>query len=208
MSNNEELMDRCHSVHNCGRPYGSIKRTSDYPINGGNSRMQQIQALILLSQMDRIQHDADTRLANARYLDEKLREIPGIVPYKLAEGATRSAYHLYPFRYLKEEFNGIPKEKFIRALNSEGIPCSGGYGPQNIKEGLIEEALSSRGFKRLFPEARLKRWREENVLPGNDKLCAEAVTFYQSILLGSRKDMEDIVNAVTKIYQNRDSLKE
>jgi len=206
VSNNETFMDRCHSIHNCGRPYGSIARTSSYPISGSNFRMQQIQSLILMSQMNRIQKDADIRLANAQYLDEKLREIPGIVPYKLADGATRSAYHLYPFRYLKEEFNNIPKERFVRALNAEGIPCGSGYGPQN-KDGLIEDTISSKGYKRLFSESRLKQWREENVLPGNDKLCSEAVTFYQSILLGSRRHMEDIVKAITKIYENRDALK-
>jgi len=205
ISNNESLMDICHSVHNCGRPYGSVKRTSSYPINGGNNRMQQIQAMILLSQMNRIRKDADIRLANARFLDLKLKEMPGIVPYKLANGATRSAYHFYPFRYIKERFNNIPKERFIQALNAEGIPCSSGYGPQN-KEGLIEEMLNSKGFKRLFPESRFKQWREENILPGNDQLCRESVIFYQNILLGSRSDMEDIMKAITKIYENRDSL--
>ena len=30
--------------------------------------------------------------------------------------------------------------------------------------------------------------------------------FHQSILLGSRNDMDDIVNAITKIYENRKSL--
>jgi perosamine synthetase len=206
ISDNDEFMDRCYSIHNCGRPYGSIKRTSDYPIAGTNFRMQQFQALILISQMNRILKDADTRLENAKYLDEKLKEIPGIIPYKLANRATRSAYHLYPFRYISKELNDIPKEKFIRALNAEGIPCSSGYGPQN-KDGLIEDQLNSKGFKRLFSESRLKKWREENVLPGNDQLCSEAVTFYQSILLGSRDDMEDIVKAITKIYENRAALK-
>lgn len=205
ISNNDEFMDRCHSLHNCGRPYGSIKRTSDYPIAGTNFRMQQFQALILMSQMNRITNDADIRLENAKYLDEKLKEIPGIVPYKLADGATRSAYHLYPFRYIASEFNDIPRERFIRALSAEGIPCSSGYGPQN-KSGLIEEQLSSKGYRRLFSEARLKKWHEENILPGNDRLCSEAVIFSQSMLLGSRSDMDDIVMAITKIYENRASL--
>jgi len=71
---------------------------------------------------------------------------------------------------------------------------------------LIEEALSSRGYKRLYGEKRLNQWREENVLPGNDQLCEEAVGIYQSILLGSQKDMDDIVNAITKVYENRDQL--
>ena len=206
ISNNDALMDKCTSIHNCGRPFGSVPKTSAYPISGTNFRMQQIQALILMSQMNRIQKDADIRLANALYPDANLKEIPGIVPAKLVDSNVRSAYHLYAFRYSGKEFNDIPKDRFIRALAAEGIPCSGGYGLQN-KDGLIEEQLSSRGFKRLFSEARLKQWREENVLPGNDKLCSEAVTFYQSILLGSRSDMEDIVKAIRKIYQNRDTLK-
>jgi perosamine synthetase len=205
ISNNEELMDRCHSLHNCGRPYGTVPKTSSYPISGSNFRMQQIQALILMSQMNRIMKDADIRLGNAMLLDAKLREIPGIVPYKLAPGAERSAYHLYPFRFISKDFGDVTRDKFIRALNAEGIPCSSGYGKQN-KDGLIEDTLNSRGFKRLFPESRLKQWREENVLPGNDKLTTEAVTFTQNILLGSKNDMEDIVRAITKIYNNRKSL--
>jgi len=205
IGNDDEIMDRCFSFHNCGRPYGSVKRTSNYPTRGSNRRMQQIQAIILLSQMGRIKRDADIRLENANYLDSKLNEIPGIKTYKLVEGNNRSAYHMYPFRFISEEFGNVSRDKFIEALRAEGIPCSSGYGQQN-KDGLIEEVLNSRGYKRLFSEKRLNQWREENVLPGNDQLSREAITFYQSILLGSKSDMDDIVNAITKIYENRDSL--
>jgi dTDP-4-amino-4,6-dideoxygalactose transaminase len=203
--NNEEIMDRCYAFHNSGRPHGSFKWDSPYPTRGSNRRMQQFQALMLLSQMKRIQKDADLRLENALYLDSKLKEIPGIIPYKLVPGANRSAYHMYPFRYIKEEYNNVSKEKYLKALQAEGIPCSEGYGPQNTY-GLIEEALNSRGYKRLFSEKRLKQYREENILPGNNQLCDQAVCFYQSLLLGSKKDMEDIVNAMMKLYENRNEL--
>ena len=202
IGNNDDLMDRCHAYHNCGRPYGNMKTGPGNMYNGMNYRMQQSQALILMSQMKRIEKDNDIRLSNALYLDKKLKEIPGIVPYKLAEGATRAVYHLYPFRYVKEDFNNVPREKFLKALNAEGIPCGSGYGKQN-KDGLIEEQLTSKGYKRLFPESRLKQWREENILPGNDQLCDQAVAFTQNMLLGSKADMDDIVNAITKIYENR-----
>ncbi|MEZ5103083.1 MAG: DegT/DnrJ/EryC1/StrS family aminotransferase [Draconibacterium sp.] len=205
LGNDDEIMDRCYSFHNCGRPYGSVQRTSDYPTRGSNRRMQQVQAITLLSQMPRIEKDADIRLENAKYLDKRLNEIPGIKTYKLVEGNNRSAYHMYPFRYVAEEFGNVSREKFIEALRAEGIPCSSGYGQQN-KDGLIEEALNSRGYKRLFSEKRLNQWREENVLPGNDQLAKEAVTFYQSLLLGTKSDMDDIVNAITKIYENRKQL--
>jgi len=90
-------------------------------------------------------------------------------------------------------------------LRAEGIPCSGGYGPRN-KDGLIEDALNSRGFQRLFSKERLKRYREENVLPGNDQLCEEAVWFGQNMLLGSQNDMKQIVEAIVKIRKNSDKL--
>ncbi len=206
LSMDEALIDKCYAIHNCGRARGAMKAGPGYPYRGRNYRMQQSQALILLSGMKRIEKDNDIRLSNALYLDKKLKEIPGIIPYKLANGATRAVYHLYPFRYIKEEFNNIPKEKFIQALNAEGIPAVTGYGRQN-RDGLMEEALTSRGYKRLFSESRLRQWREQNVLPGNDQLCDQAVAFYQSILLGSKSDMDDIANAIAKIYKNRDSLK-
>jgi perosamine synthetase len=205
VGNDAELMDRCHSFHNCGRPYGSVQRTSEYPVRGSNRRMQQIQAMMLLSQMKRIQKDADARLENAGYLNKKLGEIPGIKPAKMVEGNNRPAYHMYPFRFVSDEFGGVPRSKFLEALRAEGIPCSAGYGQQN-KDGLIEEALNSRGYKRLFSKKRLNRWREENHLPGNDQLAREAVTFFQSMLLGTKNDMDDIVNAVSKLYENRKSL--
>jgi len=205
IGNDEEIMDRCYSFHNCGRPYGSVKRTSGYPVRGSNRRMQEFQAIILVSQMERIQKDADTRLENALYLTSRIKDIPGIIPYKLADGATRSAYHLYPFRYKKEYFNNVPRNRFLSALRAEGIPCSGGYGPQN-KDGLIEDALNSEGYKRLFSSRRLKRYREENHCPDNDQLCKEAVWFSQSMLLGTKRDMETIADAILKLYENRDKL--
>ena len=205
IGNDEEIMDRCHSFHNCGRPYGSVKGTSGYPVRGSNRRMQQFQAVILMSQMKRIQKDADTRLENALYLTSRIKDIPGIIPYKLAEGATRSAYHLYPFRYKKEHFSNVTRNKFLAALRAEGVPCSSGYGPQN-KDGLIEDALNSRGYKRLYSSRRLKRYREENHYPDNDQLCKEAVWFSQSLLLGTKRDMDDITNAILKVYENRAKL--
>lgn len=206
LGNDEQIMDRCHSFHNCGRPFGSVPATSAYPTRGSNRRMQQIQAIMLLSQMKRIEKDAEVRLENARYLDERLNQIPGIHTYQLVAGNNRSAYHMYPFRFVSEEFDGVSRDKFMQALRAEGIPCSVGYGKQNY-DGIIEEALNSRGYQRLFSKQRLKQWRETNYLPGNDQLAEQAITFYQSMLLGSKADMDDIVDASLKIYERRDSLR-
>lgn len=203
--NDDALMDRCHSFHNCGRPYGSVEATSNYPMRGTNFRMQQFQAVILMSQMQRIQRDADIRLENALYLTSKIEGIPGILKYKMAPGATRSAYHLYPFRYKKEYFHNLPRKRFLEALNAEGVPCAGGYGPQ-YRDGLIEEALNSESFKRLYSERRLKQYRDEIHYPNNDQLCEEAVWLGQEMLLGTKSDMDDIADAIMKISESSQKL--
>jgi len=205
VGDDDEIMDRCHSFHNCGRPYGSVKRTSSYPTRGSNRRMQEFQAVILMSQMKRLEKDTQRRNQNAQYLTSKIKDIPGIIPHKLYKQVTRAAYHLYPFRYKKEHFNNVPRNKFLAALSAEGIPCSGGYGPQ-YKDGLIEEALNSRGYKRLYSKERLNRYRQELHYPDNDQLCKEAVWLSQRLLLATKTDMDDIADAILKIYENRDKL--
>jgi len=205
IGNDDEIMNRCFSYHNCGRPYGSVKRTSSYPIIGTNRRMTEYQAAILLSQMKRLEKDTQKRAENADYLTSGIKNIPGIVPHKLYEGATRTAYHLYPFRYKKEHFNNLSRARFLSALSAEGIPCSGGYGPQ-YKDGLIEVALNSKNFKRSFSKKRLNKYREQNHYPDNDQLCKEAVWLSQRLLLTTKRDMDDIADAILKIYENRDKL--
>jgi dTDP-4-amino-4,6-dideoxygalactose transaminase len=201
--NDEALMDRCYARHDHGRPRGSVQ--GQYSLNGGNYRMQQFQASVLLSQIGRIERDARTRDANTSYLTSRLKDIPGILTLKFSEGATRSAYHVYPFRYQKEAFAGLPKRKFLVAMRAEGVPCGAGYRPP-AEYGLIEEQLSSRGFQRLFSKQRLDEYREQLRLPDTERLCSEVVTLFQSMFLGNKRDMDDIANAILKIQQNAEKL--
>ncbi|UCC97993.1 MAG: DegT/DnrJ/EryC1/StrS family aminotransferase [Phycisphaerales bacterium] len=205
VGNDEELMDRVWSYHNCGRPFGSVKRTSSYPIIGTNRRMTEYQAAVGLSQIKRLESDTQRRNENARYLTSRIKDIPGIVPHKLYEGVTRAAYHLYPFRYKKEQFNNVPRSRFLAALSAEGVPCSSGYGPQ-YRDGLMEVFLNSKNFTRAFSKARLKKYRRELRYPANDRLCQEAVWLSQTLLLGSKADIDDIADAIQKLYDNRDKL--
>jgi len=205
VGNDDALMDRVHSFHNCGRPFGSVPRTSGYPIIGTNRRMTEYQAAILLNQIQRLEADTARRWENGQYLTSQIKNIPGIIPCRLYEGTTRAVFHLYPFRYKKEHFNNAPRSKFMAALSAEGIPCSGGYGPQ-YRDGLIEAALTSKNFTRSFPKARLDQYRKELNYPGNEQLCEEAVWIGQNMLLTEKADMDDIANAIRKVHDNRDKL--
>ena len=205
--NDDNLLDRCHSFHNCGRAYGSSKGEAQYFTRGSNRRMQQVQAAMLIQQIDKLKKDTARRQANAEYLAQKLADIPGIHPVTLAKNS-KPVWHLFPVRYDAEQFSGLPKGKFLDALNAEGIPAGGGYHEQYF-DGLIDEAIASRGYKRVFSEQRLRDYRDSlNNLRGNKKVCDTAVTFSQNLLLGEQKDMDDIVSAIARIQRFSADLKQ
>jgi hypothetical protein len=110
------------------------------------------------------------------------------------------------FRYDQAHFDGLPRTRFLQALEKEGIPCSGGYSPLN-KEPFIKATLNSRVYRKMYSERDLAGWEEHNACPENDKLCEEAVWFFQTMLLGPRRDMDDIAEAVRKIQQQAGELR-
>ena len=71
---------------------------------------------------------------------------------------------------------------------------------------MIEVALQSKNFARSFPKARLDQYRRELNYPDNDQLCQEAVWLSQTLLLGNKRDMDDIANAIAKVAENKDQL--
>jgi perosamine synthetase len=74
--NRDDLLDRCHAFHNCGRATGSFQGRGCFT-RGSNFRMQHFQAAMLLQQIDKLVQETKIRQANADYLIAQLKEIPG-----------------------------------------------------------------------------------------------------------------------------------
>jgi perosamine synthetase len=203
--NRDDLIDRASSFHDCGRPYGDFKGARPNFTRGGNFRMQHFQAAMLLQQLDKLREDTVRRRENAARLSASLKEIPGILPPRLPENS-RAVWHLYPFRYDADKFHGLPREKFIKAMRAEGIPCLPGYQEQYF-DGLLDEAIASRGFKRLFSARRLKEYRDSfQELQGNRQVCATTVAMTQNLLLAEPTDIDHIGEAIGKIQAHGAAL--
>jgi perosamine synthetase len=206
LTSDGDLAERCYAFQNNNRARTATGYNFAYlGSRGANLRMTEFQGNLLLAQMTRLEEQSRTREQNARYLTSMLKEIPGIAPAKQYEGCTRNAYHLYMFRYKTEAFGGLPRAKFLSALEAEGIPCSPGYSPLN-KESFLPTALNSKGFRRIYPKEILDHYEERNHCPANEQLCHEAVWFIQPMFLGTRADMDQIAAAVRKVHANAEAL--
>ena len=202
--NNSDLLDRCHAFHSCGQSVGSFQGQG-YFTRGNNYRMQHFQAAMLVQQLDKLVTETKIRRENADYLSGKLKEISGVTPIRLPKDS-RAVWHLYPLRYDAEQFHGLTRAAFLQALRAEGIPCSGVYHEQYY-DGLLDEAINSRGFQRLFGAKRRKEYRDSfDQLKGNRQVCATTVGLPQNLLLAKQKQMDQIVKAISKIQSHSATL--
>ncbi len=201
LTNKDDVFRMLKSFSNCGRKEGGIWYMHYYP--GGNFRMTELQGALLLSQFGRYEEQKKTREANAAILDKGLSQIPGITPVFRTGDITSHSYHLYILRYRKEFFAGKPKADFVKALQTEGIPCSNGYSIPLYKQPLFENNMFSLSGK----EKDLGKDYGTYNLPESEKACYdEAVWFTQNILLGTKEDMGQIIEAVTKIQKYAEEI--
>ncbi len=212
VSNDDDFMDRCHSYHNCGRPYGKMVDPvgGSYVMRGNNLRLTEYQAAVGLAQLKRLEAQTVIRNDNAAFLKAQIKDIPGIIPYKLYDNVTRAAFHLFPFRYKKENFEGLSRAGFIKAMSAEGIPCSSGYTSTLNSMPYLNDAFQSKNYRRMYSSDMLdfKKFIEKNQCPVNTRVCdEEAVWIFQSLLLGSKSDMNDIALAMAKVQKNAGKIK-
>ena len=203
----ENLADLARSWSNCGR---SQKRGwYEHFLPGGNLRLTEFQAAILLAQLGRLEAHTAKRAENAAWLSEQFADFDGIRTVPLDPRVTRRAYHMYQLRYDGEAWKGLPREKFIAAVNAEGIrmnrvwPClyEMSFFERYAKDGPEGWPVSCPFHKGERPDyASLS-------LPRAEKLSHEAGLWIpHAVLLADRSDMRDIVDAVTKVRENLDQL--
>jgi len=201
LTNDESFAQTCYNFHNQGQGGRVTGFNPGSGTRGTNVRLSEFQGGLLLAQMARIVDQANRRSENADYLTKMLSEIQGITPAKLYEGTTRSAYHLYMFRYDKAHFAGLSRAKFLEALVKEGVPCSNGYGMIN-KDAYVTGLAKNKHYLSIYGEKTMNQWLERSQCPQNDKLTEEqSVWFFQNMLLGTKTDMEQIAEAIRKIQK-------
>jgi dTDP-4-amino-4,6-dideoxygalactose transaminase len=196
-TNDDELAARCWSFRNYGRD--PQKEWYDHVNMGTNYRVSQFQAAVLRAQLSRMEEWAKRRAENGDYLAARLREIGGVLPQQPDEGVTRHAYHLLIGRYDAAAFGGWPRERFIEAMQAEGIPASLGYTrPLYSMPGIQQPTME---LKRALQLCDADEEYSAPDCPNAETACKEEAFWLltQSHLLGTREDMDDTLRAVEKV---------
>lgn len=200
----QEIADAAWSIHNVGRVKGGA--WYEHPVLGSNYRMTEFQAAILLNQMKKLDAETKLRNVNGLHLAERLSKTDLVKPQKRDDRVTSHAYHLFISRYLGEESTGVPRETFVKALTAEGVPVSNGYLPL-YRSGMFELDQSSCPLGCGFYGKTINY--AELSLPNCERLCDhEQMWLSQNTMLGTRESMDEIADAVEKVLENIDELKD
>jgi len=201
ISNDDNFERQARSVHDCGRMPGEWFYR--HFIYGSNYRLSEWQGAVLTAQLGRLDEQTRRRHQNARLLDRELSKIPGITPQKLDDRCTRNGQYAYIFHVDQKQFAGISTERFIEAMNAEGIPNQASYPPLHelhmFRNGQYRKCLA--GAQAKEDHAFLKQ-----SFPNTQRAAWETVWIPQPALLGDELDMNEIVGAIRKIQKNAKKL--
>lgn len=202
VGNDEAIMDNCYTFQNHGTAKSGLTTMS-----GPKYRMNEFQAAVLLGQMEGVKDRALKRRENGLYLNSKLKDFPGVVPQKLHDGDA-GCFYLYQALYNKEHFNGISRSKFLQALAAEGISMSPFHAIGMNREPWTKNVIKEKVYTKMYSPARLAKFTSELACPNTDNILERIMLIWASgPMLGTKEDMDDIINAIHKIYDNRDQLK-
>jgi len=204
IGNDENLMNKCYTVMN----HGTNRQGHSVTI-GPKYRMNEFEAAVLLGQLSGAVDRWKLRNENAAYLTSKLKACPGLIPQKLYEGTDSGSFYLYTMGYRKEHFNNIDRGVFLKAVAAEGINLSPYIANGLHKEPWVDHILNLKVYQKMYSPARLQQYKEELLCPVCDKICSEEMVMLWASgpLLGTKEDMDDIIHAIMKVYENKDQLK-
>ena len=204
ISSRLEYFEAVQSIVNCGR----ASETDQYKqrVAGGNYRITEFQAAMLVGQLEQLPELAERRSRHARVLTRELENLEGIAPLPPQPEITQEAIYNYVFRYASRN-SGISRDLFAAALDAEGIPCDGRFYESVYRSDLFK--VNDRDFPQLTAG------REQPVdysrvhCPVAERAAyEESVWLPQFLLLGDEEDVRDVAAAVAKIIRGRNELRD
>ena len=203
ITKDKELYDRMYSLKFCGR--------ETYPgsptMQSGNYRSNEFAAALGLAQLTRLDEQNALRHENALYLEQELTKIPGITALRRDERITNQTYFHFYVRYNKEFWRNIPRLYLTRSIRTEldgSLNLRFPYEPLN--DSPLYRPFSKKTHK-LSDEYCAAIDPARFHVPVAERIkTQEAFGFFHNHLLAEKSELDKIIEAFHKVYDNLDEL--
>lgn len=203
LTSDSGLAEKAYSLMHIGRVSG--RPFYEFHRFASNMRMTEFQAALLLSQLSRLDEQVEARERNTAYLAKGLREIEGVKPISRDPRVTRWCFYYWNFKYHEDRFDGILRDRFLEALRAEGVPCSvGAHGEPIYHHPVFKNTTWDKcpfhrpdlNYGKVYCTEAERIYRHE------------ACSFPHRLFLGDESDMGLVLEAIRKIRDNTDELKQ
>jgi dTDP-4-amino-4,6-dideoxygalactose transaminase len=170
--------------------YADIGQRARVCLHRGNAicPLSELQAAVLLPQLEQLDQRNALRAANVRLLTERLAGFPGIRPFVNRTADSEPVYYKVGLQFDESRF-GLSREGFVAAVRAEGIA--------------VEP-----GFRALHVGRSPRRYRQAGALAEAERADAGVVVLHHPILLGTPADIEQVAEAIGKVWAHVDRLRE
>jgi dTDP-4-amino-4,6-dideoxygalactose transaminase len=148
--------------------------------------LSELQAAVLLPQLDKLDARNARRRHNVRLLLEGLQAVPGLRPFVNRGTDLEPGYYKLGFQFDATGF-GLARERFVAALRAEGVAFDPGFSALHI-------GRSPNRFRRAEDLAEATR-AHHGVL-----------VLHHPVLLGGAREIEEVVRAVKKVHAHAEQL--
>lgn len=204
VTDDDRFADRLALIRNHGEVVVKDKGTEDI-VNtlGFNYRMTEIEAAIGIEQLKKLPSLHRPRVAAADFLSARLKDLPGLKTPVVKPGVVHG-YYRYALRF-DESVIGISRDRFVDALNAEGIPMVKGYTEPLYLEPMYQKriAFGRDGFPWTYPGYKGAVSYDPGICPVIERL------YYRELMCTdvchadiTEADLVDVVAAFEKIFAN------
>ncbi len=221
VTNNDVLAEKIRLIRNHaetvldGRGVSSNKELTN--MIGFNYRMTEITAAIAREQLNKLPNLFALRERNAKYLENKLDEIPSIKTSKTRKNCSHSFYQQAIF--YDDEKTGISRNIFVDAVKAElseydlreleGVKISAGYVKPLYLQPVFQNkiAYGSQGWPWTSQEYKGNVSYQKGICP-NVELMYEKRLITHELLRPPMTidDLNDVINAFQKVWVNKKEL--
>ena len=219
VTDNDELADKIRLIRNHAEAVVEAKGYNSL-INmlGFNYRMTEIEAAIGREQLKKLPRLIDERLKNIEYLEKGLPEIPCLEVVKVRPEC-KHVYYVHPVKF-NQRVAGIHRDKFIEAVRAElmptelreteGVKVGGGYVKPLYLQPLYQNkiAYGNSGCPWTCDRYKGSVNYEKGICPVTEKMYEDVLITHELMRPSmTQEDLDDVVKAFTKVWENREVLR-